>query len=65
MLLVQTNRMVSGLETRVFKPQSKIPLELDAVIDTDALQYADRLHYLQAFRDGDMEIHQTKIKGKS
>ena len=54
MKLVPSNRMVGDLQTRIYAPGSRVPLNDNAVIDTDTVDFSTASYYIRCFYDGDM-----------
>lgn len=54
MLVTPTNKLINGMETKVFDPDTGKALARDAIIDLDALHFAKQQHYLRILADGDL-----------
>lgn len=61
MILTPTNRMVEGLVTRIFDPQTGKSLDEKAVIDVDTLSYPVAQHFIRAFMEGDMKVYEEPV----
>ena len=54
MKLVPTNRMVNGLVTRVFDPETGQALAENEVIDLDNQTFYRKQHFLRVMKEGDL-----------
>lgn len=54
MLVTPANKLIDGMEIKVFDPDAGKALARDAVIDLDAIPYTKRQHYLRIVADGDL-----------
>lgn len=54
MLVTPANKLIDGMEIKVFDPDTGKALARDAIIDMDAIPYTKRQHYFRILADGDL-----------
>lgn len=66
MKLVPTNRVVDGLTTRVFDPDTGVAFPPDAEIDLDLYPFEKQQHFLRILIEGDLQeaVVKTSTKNK-
>jgi hypothetical protein len=54
MRVTLANKLIDGMETRVFDPETGVAFPRDAIIDLDLYPYAKQQHFLRIVADGDL-----------
>jgi len=64
MLVKPANKLIDGMEIKVFDPETGAAFPRDAVLDLDLYPYAKKQHFLRIVADGDLVEVQPELKPK-